>query len=145
MAERRFLEQIRRNAVALISLFIAITGLLYNTWRNEHSELNRNQRWASFEVLVMLSELQELVFIAYYDPDQSDDSDFRRGWSKVLLIRDLSAVMSDPLPESATALHGVWGKNWEGLEDRNKKSKDNIEAAIADLRQFTLMTLRDLD
>ena len=145
MAERRFLEQIRRNAVALISLFIAVTGLLYNTWRNEHSELNRNQRWASFEVLILLSELQELVFIAYYDQDQIDDSDFRRGWSKVLLIRDLSAVMSDPLPESATELHGVWGKNWKGLENRNEKSKDNIEDAIADLRKFTLMTLRDLD
>jgi hypothetical protein len=28
-------EQIHRNAVALISLFIAVSSLAYNTWRNE--------------------------------------------------------------------------------------------------------------
>jgi hypothetical protein len=145
MSERKITEQLRRNAVALISLFIAVTGLLYNTWRNEHSELNRNQRWASFEVLVMLSELQELVYISYYDPEQSDSSDFRRGWLKVLLIRDLSAVMSDPLPESADALHGVWDKNWKGLEARDRGSKERIELAIVDMRHFTLATLRSLD
>jgi hypothetical protein len=32
------LEQIQRNSVALISLFIAIPGLAYNTWRNELTE-----------------------------------------------------------------------------------------------------------
>jgi hypothetical protein len=138
-------EQFRRNAVALISLFIAVTGLLYNTWRNEHSEYNRNQRWASFQVLLMLGDLQEFVFLSYYDQDQVDDSDFRRGWAKVLTIRDLSMVLEDPLAASATELHATWGNNWEGLERRDKKSKEAIEAAIAGLRADTLMTLRDLD
>jgi len=140
-----FREQIRRNAVALISLFVAVTGLLYNTWRNEHSENNRNQRRASFEVLLMLGELQELVYISYYDPDQSDDSDFRRGWAKVLTIHDLSSVLDDPLPESATELHAVWGGNWQGLEKRQKASKDAIEEAIKNLRDSTLMTIKDLN
>ncbi|MEJ2129401.1 MAG: hypothetical protein P8X81_11220 [Woeseiaceae bacterium] len=31
-------KQIRRNAVALVSLVIAITSLGYNTWRNEAIE-----------------------------------------------------------------------------------------------------------
>ena len=65
MSQQTIREQIRRNAVALISLFIAVTGLLYNTWRNEHSEYNRNQRFASFEVLIKLNELQELVYLSY--------------------------------------------------------------------------------
>ena len=138
-------EQVRRNAVALISLFIAVTGLLYNTWRNEHSENNRNQRWASFEVLVMLGELQELVYLRYYDPDQSDDSDLRRGWAKVLTIHDLSSVLDDPVPASATELHAVWGQHWPGLEKRQKASKDAIEEAINKLRDSALMTLNDLD
>ena len=143
--QANFMEQVRRNAVALISLFIAVTGLLYNTWRNEHTENNRNQRWASFEVLLMLGELQELVYISYYDPEKSDDSDFRRGWVKVLTIHDLSSVLDDPSPASATELHAVWGKNWQGLERREKVSKDAIEDAIKKLRDSTLMTLKDLN
>jgi hypothetical protein len=138
-------EQIRRNAVALISLFIAVTGLLYNTWRNEHSEYNRNQRWASFEILLMLGDLQEFVFLSYYDADQVDDSDFRRGWAKVLTIRDLSTVLDSPMSTGAETLHATWGNNWEGLEQRDTASKEAIEAAIAGLRADTLMTLRDLD
>ena len=138
-------EQFRRNAVALISLFIAVTGLLYNTWRNEHSEYNRNQRWASFEILLMLGELQEFVFLSYYDADQVDDSDFRRGWAKVLTIRDLSTVLHSPMSTGSETLHATWGKNWEGLERRDTASKEAIEAAIASLRADTLMTLRDLD
>lgn len=145
MKQANFKEQVRRNAVALISLFIAVTGLLYNTWRNEHTENNRNQRWASFEVLLMLGELQELVYISYYDAEQSDDSDFRRGWAKVLTIHDLSSVLDDPLPASATELHAVWGKNWQGLERREKVSKDAIEEAIKGLRDSALMTLKDLN
>jgi hypothetical protein len=143
--QRNFREQLRRNAVALISLFIALTGLLYNTWRNEHSELNRNQRWACFEILVMLGEMQELVYLSHYDPEQTDDSDSRRGWTKVLLIRDLSTVLDGPVPETATELHAVWGRHWEGLEDGEAASKEAIEGAINELRSFTLMTLKDLD
>ncbi|MDH3303608.1 MAG: hypothetical protein OEM50_00145 [Gammaproteobacteria bacterium] len=52
-------EQLRRNAVALISLVVAITSLGYNTWRNEASEHNRNQRLLSIEVLPNAGELQQ--------------------------------------------------------------------------------------
>jgi len=45
-------KQLHRNAVALISLAVAITSLGYNTWRNEVSEQNRNQRCGSFELLM---------------------------------------------------------------------------------------------
>ena len=138
-------EQFRRNAVALISLFIAVTGLLYNTWRNEHSEYNRNQRWASFEILLMLGDMQEFVFLSYYDADKVDESDFRRGWAKVLTIRDLSTVLDSPMSTGAVTLHATWDKNWEGLERRDKASKEAIDAAIASFRADTLMTLRDLD
>ena len=145
MKQQSIREQFRRNAVALISLFIAVTGLLYNTWRNEHSEYNRNQRWASFEILLMLGDLQEFVFLSYYDVDQIDDSDFRRGWVKVLTIRDLSTVLDSPMSTGAETLHATWGKKWESLERRDTGSKEAIEAAIASLRADTLMTLRDLD
>ena len=145
MPDRSIPDQIRRNAVALISLFVAVTGLLYNTWRNEHTEENRNQRWASFEILLLIGDLQELVYLSYYDPEQGDDSDFRRGWSKVLLIRDLSAVIADPVPTTASELHAVWGDHWVGLRDLEKESLDAIELAIDNLRADTLRTLKALD
>lgn len=145
MSQQTIREQIRRNAVALISLFIAVTGLLYNTWRNEHSEYNRNQRFASFEVLIKLNELQELVYLSYYDAEASDNSIFRRGWSKVLVIRDLSAVLDEPLPVRADELHGVWDNQWTGLEKRQKDSLDAIEGAIQKLRADTLDKLKELD
>jgi hypothetical protein len=37
-------KQIQNNAVALISLFIAVGSLGYNTWRNETTEEQRNVR-----------------------------------------------------------------------------------------------------
>ena len=49
-------KQLQHHLVALISLFIAVSSLSYNTWRNEKSEYNRNQRWASFEVLLLPGE-----------------------------------------------------------------------------------------
>ncbi|MGI9248195.1 MAG: hypothetical protein ACR2QI_04230, partial [Woeseiaceae bacterium] len=58
----RLREQFQRNAVALISLVIAISSLGYNTWRNEASEYNRNQRLISIEILRNLGDLQQVVF-----------------------------------------------------------------------------------
>ena len=65
-------SQLRRNAVALISLVVAITALTYNTWRNEKSEDNRNHHQAAFEILLKLNELQQVVFHHRYDGDTTD-------------------------------------------------------------------------
>ena len=62
MQNFNLLSQLQRNAVAIISLVVALTSLGYNTWRNEQSEGNRNQRFASFMILSKLNELQQLVF-----------------------------------------------------------------------------------
>jgi hypothetical protein len=51
-------QQLRANAVALISLVVALSSLGYNTWRNEQTEENRSVRIAAFEVLKHLGELQ---------------------------------------------------------------------------------------
>ena len=59
-------KQIHNNAVALISLFIALSSLAYNTWRNETTEEQRNVRHASFRVLESLGELQQVVDFRYY-------------------------------------------------------------------------------
>ena len=56
------ISQLKRNSVALVSIIIAVSSLSYNTWRNEKTEENRNQRFAAFEVLLKLNELQQVIF-----------------------------------------------------------------------------------
>ena len=97
-------DQVRRNAVALISFRIAVSSLSHNTWRNEKTEDNRNQRLASFEVLLKLNELQQVIFHNHYDKDSMDKGNPRTGWTYVLTVRDLSRVLHPPLPEAADEL-----------------------------------------
>ena len=139
-----FREQIQRNSVALISLFVAVSSLSYNTWRNELSEYNRNQRVSSFEILLKLGELQELVFHNHYDRDAENKGNPRTGWALVLTIRDLSAILESPVPESSKELVAVWGGNWIRLGD-SQESADAILSGIEKVRADALVLLGDLD
>ncbi len=139
-----FREQLRRNSVALISVFIAVSSLSYNTWRNERTEYNRNQRQASFQVLLKLGELQQLVFHRHYDMDVTDKGNPRTGWALVLTIRDLSQVLETPLPDEARKLVAVWDAHWSNLGEV-QPSADAILAAIESVRGETLELLGNLD
>lgn len=77
------LDQVKRNAVAIISLVVALSGLAYNTWRNESSEANKTTRDAGFFMMQELSELQETVLFARYDRDD-ERGDIKSGWSHVI-------------------------------------------------------------
>jgi hypothetical protein len=138
-----FRQQLRENAVALISLVIALSSLGYNTWRNERTEHNRNIRTATFEVLTKLAELQRVVFLAQYDRDMSAGSP-RTGWTYVLVIRDLAGVTPAPIPERAAQLQKVWGENWEGLGTDDETAVNRIDDAISRLREASLATLKSL-
>jgi len=139
-----FISQLRRNAVALISIVIAVSSLSYNTWRNEKTEDNRNQRFAAFEILLKLGELQQVVFHHHYDMDKTDKGNPRTGWTYVLTVRDLSRVLNPPLPGTADRLLTIWGENWEGL-DENIAQVDSIMAGIDEMRGETLHLLESLD
>jgi hypothetical protein len=138
-------EQVRRNAVALISVFIAVSSLSYNTWRNELTEYNRNQRLVSIEVLLKLEELQELVFYIHYDQDTESKGNPRSGWAIVLTIRDLAQILEQPVPESAAALYSAWNSNWSGLGNPDDIGADAILESIQDFRDDTLALLQMLD
>lgn len=129
MATAKLTEQLRRNAVALISLVIAITSLGYNTWRNEHTENNRNQRWASFEILLKLGELRELINYIHFDCNLDFRGNPRSGWVIVESIEDLTLVLEDMTPESAAELKKVWEENWRGLEYDDEAACDARDAA----------------
>jgi hypothetical protein len=139
----QILEQVKRNSVAIISLVVALSSLGYNTWRNEATENNRNIRTASFEVLKSLGELQIIADHAHYEKDQIQGNPIT-GWGRVLLIRDLCHVISDPAAQSATALHKTWGNNWSTL-GKQPGSIEAITKQIDAVRQDVLAALETLD
>ena len=136
-------EQLRNNAVALVSLVVALGSLAYNTWRNERTEHNRNIRTAGFELLTKLAELERVVFLAQYDRDTQGGNP-RTGWTYVLVIRDLSELVPEDVPGQAANLRKVWAENWEGLGRDDEAAVDRIDNAITKLRETTLRMLRSL-
>lgn len=141
-------EQVRRNAVALISLAVAITGLGYNTWRNEQSEDNRNRRWAAFEILLKTSELQELTFLVFYDCDTSLRGNVRTGWAHVLTLQDLTLVLEDDMVTSVDRLQEIWQKESRAFDFagdaqcRDKQRRAAAEPSVIAVRD-ALQEVRD--
>lgn len=135
-------EQIRRNAVALISLVVALSTLLYTTWRNEETEDNWNTRVAGFEMLMTLGELQRIVYLNHYDGD-TDEGSPRKGWVRVMVLRDLGEIMPDPLPERGRRMLAVWERNWTGI-GKDQAAVERVEAAIDATRGAILKVLRAL-
>ncbi|MDJ0917940.1 MAG: hypothetical protein QNJ05_09260 [Woeseiaceae bacterium] len=138
-----FKDQLQRNAVAIISLFIAVSGLFYNTWRNELTEENQNQRTGCFEVLLKLGELQQLVYHLHYDMDDQRSGNQRTGWALVQTISDISVIIEAPVGEAAVNLKQVWGEHEQGLGE-SKASVDAINEAIETLRSATQDVLTEL-
>jgi len=135
--------QVRHHALALISLSVALSSVSYNTWRNERTEHNRNVRAATFEMLTKLADFERTVFLAQYDRDPANGNP-RIGWTDVIVIHDLASVAPAPLESKAAQLREVWRDNWEHLGGADESSVDHIDAAVEDLRQATLVTLRSL-
>jgi hypothetical protein len=139
-----FREQLRRNTVALISLAIAVTSLGYNTWRNEASEHNRNQRLVSIELLLMLGDLQRLTLDRHYGKDIDAEAILREAWAKVLTIRDISMVAEGSVPDSAMNLYDVWSADYDQLGS-GTEAKDRIIVALNQARQDSQDVLKSLD
>ncbi|MBV8782938.1 MAG: hypothetical protein JOZ67_02000 [Gammaproteobacteria bacterium] len=136
-------QQLRNNAVALVSLVIALSSLGYNTWRNERTEHNRNVRTATFELLMRLADLERVVFLAQYEHDAHGGSP-RTGWTYVLAIRDLAVLAPPPVPQRAEQLQRTWGENWEALGREDEGAVTRIDDAIEGLRTSCLTTLKAL-
>ena len=136
-------EQLRNNAVALTSLFIALGSLGYNTWRNERTEHNRNIRSAAFEILTKLADFERVVFLAHYDRDRLNGNP-RNGWTFIIIINDLAQVVPGAVPARAAALRDTWRANWEGLAKDDEIAIDRIDHDVTSVREATLETLRSL-
>jgi hypothetical protein len=119
MRSTKFIDQLRRNRVALISL-------------------------VSIEVLLKLADLQQLVWHNHYDGDTEEKGNLRTGWAIVLTIKDIATILDSRMPESAEKLWAVWNDNNLQLGD-STAAKDNIIMAIEKCRLDTLAVLQALN
>lgn len=136
-------HQIKDNAIALISIVIAITSLSYNSWRNELTEDNRNQRFAAFEIILKINQLQQVVFSNHYDQDIEHKGNPRLGWTYVLTIQDLAMVLPEPLQNEAKTLVAVWSANWQELH-LHEANKQAIDEGIDGMRNQIVQLLSGL-
>jgi len=109
----------------------------------EVTEENSNIRTASFEVLLTLSSLEQLVYSAHYDGDEQEGNP-RKGWVKVGLIEDLSMLTTDSVQAQAAALKTVWTDNWATMMD-DRNSADQIVGAIDSTRTELKRVLQSLE
>ena len=135
-------RQVRANIVAIVSVFVALGGLTYNTWRNERTEANRSTRIAAFEVLKTLGELQLVVDYAYYRKDRAR-GDATIGWTRVQCIKDLATIPPSPGPEDAERLLQTWRTSVETLET-DPQGAAKISDAIYATRQDLVAIIQHL-
>jgi hypothetical protein len=127
----------------LFSVMFALLGFTYNVWRMEQTEHNSSVREASFEMLLQLAELEQLVYAAHYDRDPAAGNP-RTGWVIVGLIVDLSSACSAQVRSRALHLRALWAEAWEelvddralvdGLVEAMDATRDAVHAALDGLR-----------
>lgn len=151
-------QQLQRHSVALLSLVIAVSGLLYNTWRNETSEAQRNQRAAAFRILESLGELQETVNYQAYFSDEVADMRGRvwiDGFGNAATVRDLSGLLPASPGVDGERLFSLWQQHVPALDQRQPNGRGRTEAAITaeqiltaaitDTREATLRVIEELN
>lgn len=143
MKPEKIFMQLHNNAIAILSLIIAITALCYTAWREEKTETNRTLRVASFEVLKNLGELQLVVNNSHYGSNSPMGNPFL-GWGHIAIIGDLSKLLPAPLPDSSERLIHVWKENWQKIQT-DEQSVDDITAQIDENRKNVLWVINQLN
>ena len=137
-------QKLQQYQLAVVfSVLFALAGFSYNVWRMEISEENNNIRTACFEMLLELSSLEQLVYTAHYDRDVKEGSP-RKGWVKVGLIEDLSALTTDSIEKQAATLKKVWAEHWNTMINK-KSSVDEIVIEIDSVRSEIKLVLSSLE
>ena len=145
-------QQLAKNSLSIISLVIALIALTYNTWRSNTTELNRNYRNASFELILQLSELQSITNDLHFNVPSLSSPDWQMhhnkslidGWSNIALIEDLSELLPTSFQKQAEQLKAVWKKHHTLLGEHNQ-AEQLISNAITQMRKETRYFLRTLD
>jgi hypothetical protein len=128
--------------MSVFSVLFALLGFSYNAWRMEVSEENNNVRTAAFEVLTHLGELEHIILSAHYDNDIIEGNP-RKGWVKVGLVVDLSALISPNVADKAVIIKTVWADSWHLLDTEESVVKALV-SKIDDTRMAIKMILKDM-
>lgn len=127
----------------LFSILFAVAGFSYNVWRMEVTEENNTIRMASFEILLVLAELEQLVYVAHYDGDRKEGNP-RSGWVKIGLVSDLSMLTAPQVATSAAHLQDDWSEQWSRIAE-HRAAADTIVVAIEQVRFDIKQVLESLD
>lgn len=136
-------DALARHGVALVSLFIALSGLAYNTWRNETTEAHRNVRQAAFVVFEQLGQLQQIVDQRFYAGRQTPVNRIA-GWGKVTLVRDIGMLVTPATSRKAGQLFATWQSQLDAMDAGNPSAEREISHAIAAVREQVLRDLESL-
>ncbi len=134
-------DQFRFHSVAIISLITAIIGVSFNIVQTRWIEENATKRDATFESLLALGELQEIVHFAHYKND-FEAGDPIAGWSRVLMVNDLAMLLQPENSEHCRNLKSVWQAHFDSL--RQPESEKAVSDAIALAREEVLEVLQTL-
>ncbi|MGV6850870.1 MAG: hypothetical protein ACWA5R_01670 [bacterium] len=96
------------------SIIIARSALSYNSWRNEKTEENRNQRYSAFEIMRESAHLQLLVDPSTF-ASETEHNEQIQGWVRINLMVSLSQLVSPEVKSKALMLKSVWSEYWEEL------------------------------
>ncbi|MBP6751218.1 MAG: hypothetical protein KA144_16415 [Xanthomonadaceae bacterium] len=143
-AAPRPVRDVSGRALALIALAVALTGMAYNTWRNETSEAQRNVRQACFMLLEESAALQQIVDLRFGGHDRSKSS-WASAWGKATLIRDLGELAPSRTGQEAQHVYEIWSQRAHQIDERNPLAEDELSDAIERMRRQTLEDLRGLD
>ncbi len=133
-------SQLRINAIAIISLIVALSSFSYTAWRTERSERNRTTRQAAFQMLVALGEMKQIVYHGHYDHDNVRGNP-RTGWVYIETIRDFSSAMPESVSAKANALMQSWQTHWEGIGKQDADA-DAVTDAVDECRAAVVETLK---
>lgn len=136
-------ESVRQNLLALISLWLALFALGYNTWRNETTEGQRNVRDAGFIVLRSLGELQELADARFYGGKKNETNRIAI-WGRVLLVRDIAELVSEQSKQRADVLYATWSELSVAFDAGDAEAEKRFTAATREAREQVLTDLRAL-
>ncbi len=140
--------QVQRNAVALISLAIAVCSLSYNTWRNETTEQQRNLRHAAFEVINHLEQFQSVVNAMVYPTDRRTEL-WVDGWGELKAGLTLSTLLPDPVPQTMQTLVDDWSASVDTLRGDDRAAAQEADEALTETldrcRQAVLTVIKNLE
>lgn len=136
-------ELVRQNALALVSLLVALFGLGYNTWRNETTEHHRNVRQSAFIALDALGEVQQLADTRFFGGDHGEPNRIAI-WGRITLIRDVATLVSADTDACATELFRTWSVNAEHFDAGDPAAEKSVSDAVRETRAQVLRDLQRL-